>query len=278
MTPPPRPDLPLTATETQPTRGTVLFFVAALGITWLLQLPAVLAQRGVIAGPVERFMLPAALGTFSPLIAAVLVSRFESGGAGVRALFRRLRTRGVGAVWYLVALGLFAAIYVAGTAVYRLFGGGDAGRWLYLPENGQHVAAMIMIPILEETGWRGFALPRLQRRYSALAASLLLGVAWALWHTMMFVLQGTSPFTFAISVLNVVAGSVIFSWIYNRTRGSLLIAIVAHVGTHLNNPTHSLPGNVTPFLIYTVAIGVAAGALVLVDREAWRAPYRGPAA
>jgi hypothetical protein len=80
MTPPPRPDLPIATTPAQaPPRRTVPFFVAALGIT----LPAVLAQRGVIAGPADRLMLPAALGTSSPLTAAVLVSPFESGRAGV---------------------------------------------------------------------------------------------------------------------------------------------------------------------------------------------------
>jgi membrane protease YdiL (CAAX protease family) len=273
MTPSPRPDAPITATAapSQTPRGLVPFFALALGITWLLQLPAVLAQRGVIPGPVDRFMLPAVLGSFGPLIAAVLVSRFGPGGAGVRALFRSLRTWRVGAVWYLVALGLFAGIHVAGTAVYAALGGDAAGRWLYLPENGQHVAAMIVIPIAEEPGWRGFALPRLQERYSALKASLVLGVFWALWHTMMFVLQGTSPLTFAISMVNILAGSVIFSWIYNRTRGSLLIAILAHVGAHLDNPARALPGNVTPFIVFTVALCVAAGALVLGDRKAWSA-------
>jgi membrane protease YdiL (CAAX protease family) len=155
--------------------------------------------------------------------------------------------------------------------VYAALGGDAAGRWLYLPENGQHVAAMIVIPIAEEPGWRGFALPRLQERYSALKASLVLGVVWALWHTMMFVLQGTSPLTFAISMVNILAGSVIFSWIYNRTRGSLLIAILAHVGAHLDNPARALPGNVTPFIVFTVALCVAAGALVLGDRKAWSA-------
>jgi membrane protease YdiL (CAAX protease family) len=278
MTPSPRPDLSTAApaASTPAPRGTALFFIAALGFTWLLQLPAVLAQRGVVAGPVDRFMPLAALGSFGPLLAAVVVSRFGPGGGGVRALFRPLRTWRVGAVWYLVALGLFAAIHVAGTAVYTLFGGSDAGSWLYLPENGQHVAAMILIPIAEEPGWRGFALPRLQERYSALKASLLLGVGWALWHTMMFVLQGTSPFTFAVSMVNILAGSVIFSWIYNRTRGSLLIAILAHVGAHLDNPTRALPGNATPFVVYTVAICVAAIALVVGDRRVWRDPYLVP--
>jgi uncharacterized protein len=251
-------------------RGAFVFFAAVLGITWVLQLPAVLAKLGVIEGPVERFLLPALLGGFGPVLAAVLAARLESGGAGVRALFARFRIGGVGAIWYVVALVIFAAIYVAGTALYRAFGATDAGRWLYLPENAQHVAAMIMMPLVEEPGWRGFALPRLQPRYGALRASLLLGVVWAIWHTMMFILQGMTPVVFAVASVNIIGGSVIFSWIYNRTRGSLLIATLAHVGVHWNNPTHALPGELTPFVVYTVAIAVAAFAVVVIDRKVWQ--------
>ena len=249
--------------------GTLPFFVGALGITWLFQLPALLAQQGIIAGPVERYLLPAVVGGFGPLIAAVLAARIEAGGAGVRALLRRIRIWRMSPLWYLVALGLFAAIYVAGTAVYRLFGGHEAGRWLYLPENAQHISAMIIIPFAEEPGWRGFALPRLQERYGPLRASLVLGLFWAAWHAVMFVLQGATPLVFAIAIANIMVGSVVFSWIFNHTRESLFVAILVHVGVHLNNPFRALPGNVTPFVIYTVAIALAAAALVMVDRRAW---------
>jgi membrane protease YdiL (CAAX protease family) len=128
---------------------------------------------------------------------------------------------------------------------------------------------MIVVPIGEEPGWRGFALPRLQRRYGALAASLYLGVAWALWHTVMFVLQGAALGTFLLMCANILAGSVVFSWLYNRTRGSLLIALCAHLGAHLNNPTHALPGQITPFVIYTFALALLAAALVGIDRKLW---------
>jgi membrane protease YdiL (CAAX protease family) len=254
----------------QTPRGTLPFFAAALDITWLLQLPAVLAQRGLIPGPVGRYFPLVALGGFGPLLASVLVTRFESGSRGVRGLFLPLRIWRVGAVWYVVALGLFAAVSVVGTAVYRLFGAAGAGPWLYPPENAQQVAAMVMFPIVEEPGWRGLALPRLQRRYGALKASLVVGLVWGLWHTMMFVLQGVSPGTFVILMANILAASVVFAWFYNRTRSSLLLAILLHVGAHLNNPTHALPARVAPFVVYTVALGVVACALVVGDRRAWR--------
>ena len=110
----------------------------------------------------------------------------------------------------------------------------------------------------------------MQRRFGALAASLYLGVAWALWHTMMFVLQGATIGTFLLMCANILAGSVVFGWLYNRTHGSLLIALIAHLGSHLNNPTHALPGQVTPFVVYTIAIALLAVLLVGVDRNLWR--------
>ena len=126
---------------------------------------------------------------------------------------------------------------------------------------------MILFPIAEEPGWRGFALPRLQQRYGALKASLVLGVAWAAWHAVMFVLQGASPGQFALLTMHIVAGSVVFGWFYNRTHASLLLATLLHVGVHLNNPTHALPARVTPFAIDTIAIAVFAVAVVAVDRR-----------
>jgi uncharacterized protein len=256
---------------TPPTPKHVLtFFAVAVGFTWLLQLPAVLAKYGVFEGGTDRFLLLAALGGFGPLLAAVLVAYIEARGNGVRALFRPTRIWRVGAHWYVVALAGFAIIAVAGTAVYRLLSGNTDVHWLYLPENAQHVSAMILIPFVEEPGWRGFALPRLQTRYSRLHASLVVGVGWTSWHAMMWILQGLTPLTFCIATMMIMAGSVIFSWIYHRTRASLLIAILAHVGVHLDNPFRAPPGAVAPLAVYTAAIMVTAAVLVLVDRPAWQ--------
>jgi uncharacterized protein len=246
------------------------FFTVALGATWLLQLPVVLAQRGLLSGGVESYMLPALLGGFSPLIAAVLAARRETGREGVRHLFRSLRPSKLSPFWYVGALLAFGAIHVAGVAAYRLFGEAHRVRWLYLPETAQHVVAMVLVPLTEEPGWRGYALPRLQARFGPVRASLLLGVLWAAWHAMMFLFSGPSAAAFTIAALNIVAGSLVFSWLYNRTNGSLLIAILAHAGAHLNNPGHAPPENQTPLTVYTVAIGITACVLIAFDPAAWR--------
>jgi hypothetical protein len=172
---------------------------------------------------------------------------------------------------------MFPAIYVAGTGAFALLGG-HAPAWFYPPRNGQDIAAMFVVSFAEEPAWRGFALPRIQRRYGALKGSLLLGLAWGLYLASKSIVlgameassAGTSGLVVLLSIANVVAASVVFCWLYNRTRGSLIIAILAHVGACLNNPYHALPGNLTPFVVYTVAIAAAAFALVLGDRTVWR--------
>lgn len=254
-------------------RSLLAFYVAAFGITWLLQLPALLVVLGVLPEPMERFLLPMGLGAFGPLLAAVLVSRIEGGREAVRSLLRPLRAWRVGAGWYLFALGASGLTFIAGMAVYWLLGGRDGGPWLYLPHEASTLAAMVFFSVGEEVGWRGFALPRLQSRHGPLAASAVVGVLWCLWHAPMFVVSGIPLAVLAGMIPFFVAGSLVFTWIYNRTGGSLLLAVLAHAGSHLNNSNKALPGNVTPVVVHSVAFCALALALVLADRAAWRRPY-----
>jgi membrane protease YdiL (CAAX protease family) len=261
----------------QPARGygTQLgfYFLVTLAGTWAFQLPVLLAQWKILPGTVGYYFLPAFLGGFAPLAAAFWAAHREGGREAVAELKRSLWRPQLGLHWYIIALSLFGGIYVLGVSGYRVLGGGGAVSWLYLPESAAHVIAMIIVPLTEEPGWRGYALPRLQARHGALRASLILGAAWAAWHLMMFLIPGPSPRGFAIAILNIMAGSLVFTWLYNRTQRSLLVAILAHAGAHLNNPGRAANGEETPMLIYTLAIIVVGGALVVFDRAAW--PERG---
>ncbi len=99
-------------------------------------------------------------------------------------------------------------------------------------------------PLQEETGWRGFMLPRLQANRSALSAALLLGVVWGLWHIPMYFVPGTgqsetisggtSPaFAIGAFVVWTMGLSVLFTWLFNQTRGSLLVVMLFHASVNL---------------------------------------------
>jgi uncharacterized protein len=90
------------------------------------------------------------------------------------------------------------------------------------------LSTLIIVGLFEEVGWRGFALPRLQRRLDALRAALVLGVLWALWHLPELISDPTRQRPPLQFVLLALALSVIFTWLYNSTNGSLPIVIICH--------------------------------------------------
>lgn len=243
-------------------RSTVTFFVATFAITWGLQLPSLLARWGLVAGPPERFMPLLGLSALGPMFGAMVAS--WASGEGVRALFRPLGRWRVSPAWYAAALLLPGALFVLPRAVYALLGG-DGGPWIYPPLEPERVVAMIVFPFGEEVGWRGFALPRLQSRYGAARASVALGALWSLWHLPMFTLSGLSPWSVVAMLPFFAAGSVVFTWIYNRAGGSLLLAVLTHVGAHLNNTHRALPADAMPAALHTVGFVVAAAVLLARD-------------
>jgi membrane protease YdiL (CAAX protease family) len=167
----------------------------------------------------------------------------------------------VGIRWYAVALFLPAAQAFTALGLHLLFGG-DLHRPSSVPtlEVGPPDASLFLKALLlalmftlgfdglgEELGWRGFALPRLLSRYSALTSSLLLGAIWALWHLPYGLTAGSAtahrPFYEHLSPI--LASSVLFTWLFNNTRGSILLAVLFHAA-----------GNVTANLLPVLVPGV----------------------
>ena len=88
----------------------------------------------------------------------------------------------------------------------------------------------------------------------------------------MLTLQGAPPQLYLVFIPFMVGGSILFTWIYGHTRGSLLLAVLTHVGAHLNNPGHAMPARYTPIVLHAVAYGALAAVLLVLDRAAWAAP------
>jgi membrane protease YdiL (CAAX protease family) len=217
------------------------YFALAFGLSWALVLPMTLSRN--IGLSLLPYDLPEALGIalfilasfVGPTVAALLVAGAVEGRAGVASVLRPILRWRAGAHWYLVALLLNLVIWVlAYSAVLgpALLGAAGANWRLLLTTFLPGVAFGMLIPSLgEEPGWRGFALPRLQARYGPLGASLILGLLHGLWHlpALGTILLGPlTPAQLPPFILTAVGATVLYTWIYNRTGGSLLLVMLMH--------------------------------------------------
>ena len=192
----------------------VAFFVLAYALTWWVY-------------PLLRFNpLIGLFGLFGPALAAIVVTAATDGRAGVRALLGRTVRWRVPVPWYLIAIGLPAAIALLAASLAVWFG----PAVLRVGQLSVLDFVLVVLVVGEELGWRGYALPRLMERHSALVASLILGVLWGAWHLPTFFIPGTPQFEHPIVAFGVMttAYSILLSWVFLHTRGSVLIATLFH--------------------------------------------------
>jgi membrane protease YdiL (CAAX protease family) len=209
------------------------FFLLSVGSAWALWLPLVILQDQM---PGALGFILRVLGTVMPsTMAIILVARLR-GRAEVRRLLRRLLMGRVGIFWYAAIVAL-PALMVFAVWVSTLFGipapvvvatiAGTLSLFLFSIFPGSALG--------EELGWRGFALPRLQGRRSAVAASLIVGSVWGAFHFPLFLLGfPTRPLAlFLPFAISCVIMSIFYTWMYNGTGGSLLIVVLLHATTNL---------------------------------------------
>jgi membrane protease YdiL (CAAX protease family) len=248
------------------TRNAGAFFVLAFGLTYVAQLPAALAHAGWIAEN-EALLAFAPLGLFGPLLAALWLARSERGG--IREVLRLRGQAKVSPLWFAVCLALPALLLAAGLAFL-------GAQPFYPPRDPARIVALLLIPFVEEVGWRGYALPRLQARVAPLLASVILGVCWTFWHVPMLVLADIPLSLLPIMLVQFIAASIVYTWLYNRTHGALWSAVLLHASAHLNNSHAALPGDVLPLAMHAIMLGIFASGL-LMSRQLERSAQPRPA-
>jgi uncharacterized protein len=205
------------------------FYILAFGISWLDMIPGALGSHGIAPfnSPYVLFLL--IFYAIGPALAAVIVSRVTYGKRGVGDLLKGLIRWRVGLVWYiLVILGSVGLLTLA-QVVTRLLG---LTVTIAVPQLNLSIFGFgvnFFGNICEEIGWRGFALPHLQKRYNALIATLIVGTLWALWHLPLVFLVGNpmSEYPFLWFII-IVTNAFIYTWIYNSTKGSILLVALFH--------------------------------------------------
>lgn len=210
--------------------------VIGIALMFLLSWPVMLAGSGVLP-----FRVPAAVALIAGWgvsIAALIMTGLTLGRVGVSGLLKRFLIWRVDWKWYLVAFMLYPAVFLLAVLANSALTGRPADFGTVIARGMFGPAASLPVFILpffvidvitngEELGWRGYVLVRLQGKYSALVSSLFVGVVWAAWHIPTFLAPGnTSPFgLFAVKIL---ADAILYTWLYNNTRGSLLIVTIFH--------------------------------------------------
>lgn len=198
------------------------------------------------------------LNAFSPTISALIISWIIGRKIEIKRLLSGFTRWNVGWFWYFAAAFLFLGP-LAFALIYGALGHPISGIKPGMTMSvilGQLVFTVFSGPLSEEAGWRGFALPRLQSKYNALVSSLILGVIWCCWHIPLFFLPGSSQqgIPFPIYLMLVVTVAIYFTWLYNNTRGSLVITVLAHFSFNMSGGfIAGTLGLLPPMILYMAA-------------------------
>lgn len=215
----------------------LLFLLLVFGLAWSIFLLFIFATDWVVAtfGALSGHHPLFILAVYTPAISALLLVGLRAGHVGTGRFLSRFFLWRASVWWYVFLILGFPAISFAGAALK----GNAMSAPLFTESVNSLLPAigfMLVLGPVEEFGWRGFALPILQRRFVPFWAGLFLGIIWAVWHLPAFFLSGTpqAAWGFMPFFAGSVACSVILTAFFNNARGSILLAMLFHF--QMNNP------------------------------------------
>jgi membrane protease YdiL (CAAX protease family) len=228
----------------------LLFALTVIGALPMLLMGVNLTKISQSTPHLQLILMGMLVTSCSPTLAALSVALFYPGAGGFRSLFRQVKVWRVETIWYLIALIGPALLMLTAKVINAVRLGIVPSHWMIWPSfSGPGGLPFIIFGSLlaEEPGWRGFAQPRLQVRYGALAASVFIGLLWSTWHLWYVILPGglsTVTRTDALATyLRLTSTAVIYAWMYNSTNGSLFVTMIAHFGHNLGASLIPIPAD-----------------------------------
>lgn len=244
----------------------ITFFLLTFLLTWAMWIPATLTKLSGGASALGPDHPLGQLGRWAPGIVAILLTGLMAGRQGLGELYRPPKIGRVNIVWYLFALLFQPVLFFLAKWIDTLFGNAYIVTSPIASVTEYPVAFLIptiiisAIPgaFMEELGWRGFALPGLQNKNNALIASIILGLIWGIWHVPSMIFFGeTNALNITWAVVNFIPTTILFTWLFNNTRGSLLLVTLFHASTqYSNNFLGTIPTETENFIIWLVAIAI----------------------
>lgn len=258
-------------------RPMTTFLVIVYAITVASAIPEIAVSRGTMSDGNAVLGVLGVLAALGPALAAVIVSGVGWGRERVDVLLQGLFRGGRRLSWYglaLAAQALLSGVALLLTLTVDGQADGVAIEWMAVPI--VLVGVLFMLTLWEELGFRGFAQGELQQRVNPLVASLLVGVAWAVWHVPQLFIEGSPSAEVppALFLLDLVTVSVVYAWLFNRTSQSVLFVSVFHAaGNALAIVALEGGVNMGVFQAFQLPLGmVAAVALAIITRTRLEAP------
>jgi len=264
-----------------------LYLVLAYAFAWVFWIPISWTRQDYQSSPLLVTALLA--GVFGPGLAAIILVYLRGDRAERQDFWRRvLDPRRIRPEWYLIVIVLWPALHLVAIALNALLGGQPPGFPLVRELVAQPVG-LIVVPVLyfvqaglEELGWRGYMLDRVQALWSPLPVSLVLGICHALWHLPLFWVVGTNQIEYGFGpdlwlfFALVLAGSIYSTWCYNDNGRSVLAVILLHFTANLSLDVFTEPG--PQFRIFQLLVVALAGLIAAVWLRASQRQQRALAA
>jgi membrane protease YdiL (CAAX protease family) len=225
------------------TRKLVLFFLIAYGFTWIFWISEALASRGLLGSSVlvDFLLSPQNPAAWGPFVSAVLLTFWYQRGRGVLGLLKKGVDYRFAKKWWIPTL-LLCPLIIGGALGIAALAGESIPELYWIADPSLILVNFVVIlftggPLQEEFGWRGYALPRLQSRFNALVSSVIVGFMWGLWHLPYFFIGTELTYAYGIipQIITAILLSILLTWLFNNTGGSILVSLLFHNMFNLSN-------------------------------------------